>query len=231
VCVFALGAVPLVGCAEVFEPELVELFVHTTGPGSVTEEFGPNLEGVEVCQTDTTNCATTNINGEATLMLPANRVLSYTLAKEGYITRLHGDITDETFDNEPLTSFRMFREETVEDLAEDLQIPYPLEGGFVTVQAWPGRAGATYELLSETATGFYNNEAGIPALDLTTTTSGGFGVGGFLEVTGGEHQVEFGGNATNCIPDIAWPGDAADRIKFPVRVGHLIYARAVCESK
>jgi hypothetical protein len=230
-CVFALGAVPLVGCTEVFEPELVPLFVQTTGPESVTEDFGPNLEGVEVCQTGTTNCATTDINGEATLMLPANQVLSYTLGKEGYITRLHAVMTDETFDNEPFTSFRMLRDQTVEDLAEDLQIPYPLEGGWVTLQAFPGRAGATYELLSGTATAFYNNEAGIPTLDLTATTSGGLGVGGFLEVTAGEHQVEFGGNATNCVPDVAWPGDAANRIKFPVRVGHLIYARAVCESK
>ncbi len=206
----------------------VSILLEITGPDSVTER-GPALVGVEVCETDTTHCETTNADGRAVLELPSNQVSSYTLSKEGYMTRLHAVVTDETFTNEPFTFFPLFRDQIMEDLANDLQIPYPFEGGLVTLQATPfGTAGVTHELLSETATAYYIDEGGIPTLGLTETTSSG--QGGFLEVTAGEHQVEFGGTVTNCTARIGWPGDAANRVKFPVRVGHMTFARAVCEG-
>jgi len=85
-----------------------------------------------------------------------------------------------------------------------------------------------FDLVDETATAVYIDEAGNPNPDLTATTS--FGQGAFLEVTPGEHQVEFGGVFTNCTAWTGWPGDAANRIKVPVRAGYYSYASMNCDG-
>jgi hypothetical protein len=113
------------------------------------------------------------------------------------------------------------------DLAEDLMIPDPLlTGGIVVLRAGaPRMAGVAYAVDDETAVGYYVDEAGAVTLGLTTTTSKGDG--GFLEVTPGVRQIDFGGTATNCILGRGWPGDGdtVNRIKVPVRVGHITYGQ------
>jgi hypothetical protein len=77
----------------------------------------------------------------------------------------------------------------------------------------------TYDLVDATPDGYYQDEAGIPTPDLTATTSDGRG--GFVEVSAGEHEVEFGGTATTCTLGFGWPADAANRIRVPIRVGYI----------
>ena len=89
-------------------------------------------------------------------------------------------------------------------------------------------AGATYDLLNETAELYYRDEAGIATPGLTATTSNG--QGDFVEVPPGEYQVEFGGTAMNCTPGFGWPGDAAQRIKVPVRVGYISWGSMNCDA-
>ena len=86
----------------------------------------------------------------------------------------------------------------------------------------------TFDLVDETARGFYADEEGSWSLDATATTS--TGLGGFVEVPPGEYQVEVGGTATICAPVIAWSGDAANRIKVPVKVGSVTIANMNCDT-
>ena len=178
------------------------------------------LDGVEVCETDTTNCATTDANGAAQIELPANQETSYTFEKEGYGPYLVGRVTDETFDG--FHGVVLFSDAVWAEEALTLGIEYPWTSGRVTVGTLPARAGVTLDLVDATATQYYN-DGEERSLDLTETTTSGRG--GFVEVSPGEHQVEAGGNVTNCVVGLGWPGDAANRIKVPVRVGYNTLGR------
>lgn len=250
-CVCALGVMPLLGCSETAGDggsggsagaggdgggggtgETVQLLMVIVE--NEDWHLGPALEGVEVCETDTTNCVTTGADGRATLTLPANQAISYTMAKDGYMTRLFADVTDETFNIRPFFTWPMFRDDEIEDLAASVMIPYPLTEGWIAMQAFNTGSqdpfhtqGVTHELVDGTATQYYTDESGQPTLGLSATTS--TGQGGFFEVTPGEHQVEFGGTVTNCQTSIAWPGDAPNRVKVPVRVGVLTFADVICD--
>jgi hypothetical protein len=193
--------------------------------------LGPPFEGVEVCQTDTPNCTTSDANGQARLLLPANQEISYTMKKDGYMSWIAGDVTDETFGDEGRPGYPMFPDQQVEDFAAANGIPYPLTGGVTSHHMNPvSTAGVTYDLVDETARGYYvdDDPARNLRFDLTATTSDGFG--GFWEVTPGEdHQVEFGGAATNCTVALAWPGDGPNRVKVPVKVGFWTLASMNCD--
>jgi len=65
--VFALLVFPVVGCTQVTD-EVRLAFVVEGVVGGV--EFGPGLEGVQVCVTDTGYCVTTEATGEGILFLP-----------------------------------------------------------------------------------------------------------------------------------------------------------------
>jgi len=225
-CLFALGAVALVGCQEVVHT--VELTVTATEAPSLEDLWeGPQLAGVELCQTDTTNCAVTDSVGFAQITLPANQEISYTLKKEGYVSYLVGDVSDETVEG---TTWPMASVELATLAADLLEIAYPWTGGAVALSLPTSspRAGVTYDIMNGTATAYYFDEAGTPTLDLTATTSNGHG--GFVEVSPGEPQFEFGGTATNCVPSVAWPGDAPNRIRVPVRVGYQSYGSMNCDT-
>ncbi len=186
---------------------------------------GSAFEGVELCETDTTTCATTDADGAATIMVSANQEISYTVSKDGYGPWFIADVTDETLRT---TFWPMLSDAMLADDAESLGIPYPYTGGAFALQVVPSMAGVTFDPLDETGVQYYVNEAGINTLGLTATTSEGRGA--VLELSPGEYQVEFGGTATNCTPGIAWPGDAANRIKVPVRVGHISYGSVNCDA-
>ncbi|MBT8469725.1 MAG: hypothetical protein KJN97_13350, partial [Deltaproteobacteria bacterium] len=187
---------------------------------------GPGLEGAELCETDTTNCATTDAAGLASIMLPADQEVSYTVSKDGYGPYLLGDVTDEPL---PTTNWPLISDALLEADAMKVIVPYPWSpDGTLSLAAFSLRAGVTYELLDETATPFYTDEQQETTVGLTATTS--TGRGGFFEVTPGEHQIEFGGTATNCTARIAWPGDAANRIRVPVRAGHLSFGSMDCDE-
>lgn len=188
--------------------------------------LGPALEGVEVCETDTSNCVTTDANGEAVLMLPANQQVSYSLSKEGYGTFLAGDVTDETF--VPFATWPLFSNAQLEDNAENrVMIPWPWTGGVIALGS--SMTGVTYDLIDGTGKQWYKEEDWNVSLGLTATTS--VGQGGFAEVSPGEYQVELGGTAINCTPLIAWPGNEENRVRVPVKVGHLSFASMSCDTR
>ena len=102
----------------------VVLTVTATEAPSIEAPFGgPPFEGVELCQTDTTNCATTDADGHASIMLPFLQEISYTVEKEGYAPFLVADVTDFAF---AASSFwPMFSDAQVAGNFELLGLPYP----------------------------------------------------------------------------------------------------------
>ena len=209
--------------------DTVTLNVTTTEAQSLSP-IGPALEGVRLCEADTTNCATTDSDGMASIELPADEEVSYTLEKDGYAPYLVADVTDDAlFQNGP---WAMYSDALIEELLGELGVASPM-GGQLILRAVSGSviegiAGITFELVDETATPFYNQQDWTPSFDLTATTS--IGQGGFVELATGEYQVEYGGTAANCSVQIGWPGDAAGRVEVPVRVGHISFGTMVCDE-
>jgi hypothetical protein len=115
-------------------------------------------------------------------------------------------------------------DEVFEVWAEDLGKPYPWTG--TLLRAIPRRAGATFELIGEANTPIYFDEAGVPTLDLSATTT--WGDGAFLELAPGEIEVTFGGTATDCEASIAWPSDEPNAIRVPVVDGAIMYGSMRC---
>jgi len=137
-------------------------------------------------------------------------------------------VTDETFHGGP-ECWNMITDEEWAGLVEaGGGVWSPSISGVIVLGQVPFIAGVTYDLVDETATAVYFDEAGNLNPDLTATTS--WGEGTFLEVTPGEYQVEFGGTATNCSPLTAWPGDAANRLRVPVLAGYFSYASMNCDG-
>jgi len=185
------------------------------------------LEGVEICETDTTNCVLTGADGLATLELPIDEEVSFTWTKGGYFPYLHADVSDAAFQSETRT-FKMWSDEAVADLFESVMSPYPqLDTGGIEVVLNPAREGVTFTLVGATGKAYYLDEEGTNwSLDLTATTARGWG--GFVEVSPGELEIEFGGTASGCVPRRAWPSDAENRIRVPVRAGYFTLASVTC---
>jgi hypothetical protein len=136
----------------------------------------------------------------------------------------------------------MYRHEQLAAIAEQLEIPYPWEGGMVALIRWPRPhpgvtfmpVGPTVDLVGE---GFYYDAAsGQYSLAEEATTYAfllseyPLAEGGFTAVTPGVHQFEFGGEAGDCLhASWAWPGDAPNRIRIPVVAGYTTYGSIRCE--
>jgi hypothetical protein len=242
-CVLALG---LVGCSEtsgtggsggdggmggsagVGGMALHILTTYESLPEGVKTGLGPVLPGVTACETDTNNCATSDADGKARLMLPANQEASYIVSLDGHMPWMGAEVPHElTVFLQP--GYGMWPDEDVEAFAETNMIPYPLTGGAVLLHMNPTRTeGVTFTLVDDDgALAYYADEDGFFRFDLTATTVNGFG--GFFEVAPGDRQIELGGTATNCTEAFGWPGDAPNRVKVPVRVGHITLASMNCD--
>jgi hypothetical protein len=66
------------------------------------------LEGVELCEIDTTNCVVSDADGFASLELPADGETAYTAEREGYAPRLYTEVISE--DSLPLMGLVMLPE-------------------------------------------------------------------------------------------------------------------------
>ena len=228
--VLALPMLLTGGCAEVTTPEGAPVRATITSwPGIAVP-----LDGVELCETGTAKCVTTDANGEATLYLPAGE-RSFTQTKEGYGSYLVPLVVPEDGLEH---SSGMGSDATLESLYEDVMSPYPLEDmGRISIGI--AFAGATFDLFDATAgelaaKTFYVEEGptGQPIwrLDLAATiTDQG---GGFLDVSPGEYQVRFGGTAEECIPGpTGWPGVyLLNSVRFPVRAGHVTQVTVSCSQ-
>ena len=205
---------------------MVQLSVTATEAPSIDGEIfnGPPLEGVELCEADTTNCATTDAQGLAQIMLPANQEVTYTVTKDGYVPYVVGDVSDAPL----LTStWPMITDALMVEEGERVGFTWPPDSeGLLPLAVSPNRAGVTWEIDDEAATVYYMDEDGVAQLDLTATTSAGRG--GFYDVSVGVREVDYGGTATTCTPGIAWPGSAANQIRVPVRAAHISYGSMNC---
>jgi hypothetical protein len=213
--------VSLVGCTQVTEggvPLGLTVWSVFGGAGSV--------EGMKVCGPGETDCVTTDPDGKATLMLPADERTTYTMTKEGFGSILIGDITDATFVTN--TGVIVPTDEWLKNAYDLLQSPYPFTTGAVFIWTDPPLDGVTFDLVGADGRRYYNNETGDPSLALDATTS--FGTGGYVEVEVGpdEVQVNIGGTA-GCDLGWGWPGDASDAIRVPVIEGYTTYASVTCE--
>jgi len=221
--VFSIG-----GCTQVTGPPPGTAPVKI----NVTVAWSPirtPLDGVELCQADdTANCVLTDGNGEATLPLPA-RETSFTRRKADFGSYLIP--LDVPVDGLAHSS-GMARDTTLESLHEDVMSPYPMEGiGGIACNV--GFAGATFDLFDATgklmAKQYFLDEGPTWRLDVTETTSAG--EGGFLEVSPGEYQIQFGGTAIDCVPVSAWPGlFLQNSVRFRVRAGYTTQISAACSQ-
>jgi hypothetical protein len=222
----------------------------------VIDESRPDLtvqlsEGVEICEADTDNCVTTDANGRADLDVRANQEVAITFEKEGFGSRIVGDVSDETFGPDGAgdgreADFRMYPNEQLEAIAQQLGTAYPWEGGMVglTLARTPlGFAGVTFTPMGPTSDAvgesFYYDANAEPeqySLDLEATTAAisadllPFGMGGFTEVNPGERQFAFGGTVDDCsLVSWGWPGDTPNTIGVPVREGFMTYGSMACD--
>lgn len=187
---------------------------------------GPPLEGVELCEADTTNCATTDAAGLAQIMVPANQEVTYTMSKDGFVSYVIGDVSEPP---EIGTTWPMVSDALIVTESERLMMTWPSDSdGLLALAAFPLHPGVTWDVIDDTSIVYYMDADGVAQLDLTATTE--FGRGGFYEVSAGVHEVEFGGTVTNCTAAIAWPGNAANQIRVPVRAGYFSYGSMNCEE-
>jgi hypothetical protein len=191
------------------------------------------LEGVEICETDTDNCALTNAEGAATVQVPTDQETSITMSKEGFAKYLLPLVVSEAPAPIP---FSMATEQRIEDMHGLVMSPYPMEGtGDIVISVPTGSAfaGATFDLGDATGQVFYYDDQGNWDADLTaTTTYGGGPWGGFTEVSPGVVQVEIGGTAQNCVrlSVSGWPGDVANSVKMPIREGYQSQVQVTCDA-
>ena len=234
----AFGACFIGGCSDVDAPlDRVEVQVLVKDSFEQT-----GLEGAQVCEMGTAvpNCETTDTSGAATLRLPANQELSYSVEKEAYGSILYPVVTGSTSAN---LDSNMWSDESLTNVFTDLRSPYPFSNtGAIGLIITPRFAGATFELVNATGTSFYEDEEDNWRLDLEGTTLGGtgrrtaFGVGGFVEVPPGTFQVEIGGTAQDCAISVVggaqrgWPGDAPNRVRVPVREGFFTRVVLLCPA-
>jgi hypothetical protein len=171
----------------------------------------------------------TDADGNAAIELPVNREVSYTMEKEGFVKHLRADVLagDEY---RPLT---MSTDAQIAAQYERVMSPYPMEGtGTILAQSFRDVlgvlpiAGPTFELVGAAGKAYYADEEGNWSLDLTATTSAG--VGGFVEVSPGEHELRISGTVGNCQVLRGWPSDSENTMRFPVREGYLTVTRWYC---
>jgi len=238
--VFALPAFPVGGCNEVTPPPdtvQVRFSVHDLLDEQAT------LEGATICQTETEppNCVTTSADGVATLELPANQKVSYTVEKEGYESLLYPVLTGMAGVEYNRGSWHLSNA-WLADAFANLRSDYPMtDKGMIHVVIAPRFAGVTLDLVDATGKAWYKDEVDNWSASLQATTSGGIALverftsdGGFVEVVPGEHQVEIGGTALGCILGsgdglvLGWPGDAPNRVLVPVRAGFSTRTAVAC---
>lgn len=252
-----MAASPLVGCDASGggggeggqgggpEPTRVSLRLHVF-------ELHPDqspVEGAGVCELETENCVMSDRQGIAVLGLPANQEIAFTVEKEGYGPWLFANVTDDNFP--PTGTAAMASHAQLAAIAEDLGVAYPWENGMVGLQRWFHHDGVRFVPVGPTAdevgAGFYLAEMEPPSdpytnigrysLELEATkafpTAAEFPLaqGGFVDVEAGIQQFEFSGNMEECFhAGWAWPGDAPNRIRIPVRAGYLNYGGMWCDA-
>lgn len=199
-----------------------------------------SIEGVELCEAGTDNCAMSDVLGSTRIDVPADQEVAFTIEKEGYGSWLTASVSDGS--RETSTTRRMYTNEQLEAVADQLNTDYPWTGGIVGLVNNPSETeGLTFAAVGSTVgevgeVFYYDSEAEEYSSDLEAGTAVEanwylpLGAGGFTEVTPGEQQFELGGTAGDCEPSWAWAGDAQNTIRLPVREGYRTYGSMRCDQ-
>ena len=186
------------------------------------------LEAVELCELDTTNCVITDAGGLASLELPTEGEVAYTAQKEGWTPTIFMEVMSP--DSPSLRGLLMLPEEYVAEEHERVGSLYPMQGtGTLQVGIEPGLDGVTLELMNATGTAWYLDEGPVWSTDLVATSDAVAAFGGFTEVTPGVVEVKLGGTAAQgCTPTGAWPAEADNTLRVLVREGYLTTTASTC---
>ena len=216
----ALLALPNTGCGDSSAP---------TAPVTVrvTEYINlANLEtpmpDAEVCETDTTNCTMTDAEGIATINLPDESEVSYTITKEGYGSYLFSDVNDGRLN----TRVIMYSDEELARLAPLMGTTYPWTDTGIMILRVYSEPGVMFDVVGQSNQPFYFIDGDTPSTELDATTADGRG--GFTDLAEGQYQVEFIDSQV-CGAFTAWPGDMDNSVKVPVKAGYISYASMSCE--
>jgi len=152
-------------------------------------------------------------DGEVTIELPVGQNF-YTLEKEGFDSVL---IAQDIPEGGKTTFWFMWTDELRATWYDIFDSPYPRpDTGEIYIQVQPQFAGATFELIGATGKRWYDAPSPLHA-----TTTSLWGTGGFVELTPGEHQIVFGGTASQCALGSGWPGDGENNVRVPVRADYV----------
>lgn len=222
----------------------VPLLIYEYDPFATPPRLYVPIEEARICELDTDHCVRSDTDGAAVIDLPAGEETGFTVDKEGYGPWLYANVTDEGFfqyGDAPYT-FPMISDEQLAVIANDLQTPYPWEGGVVAMHRWWPLHGVRFVPIGQTAdlvgpSFYFDVAAARYRLDLEQTTPDldtadmPLAQGGFTEVEPGVHQFEFSGNMAGCyVTSWGWPGDAPNRFRIPVREGYRTYGSIRCED-
>ena len=188
---------------------------------SLSDLQGP-LPGAEVCETDTNNCVMTDAEGLATINLPSDTDVSYTITKEGFGSYLISDLNNGRLEHR----FVMYGDEELARLAPLMGTTYPwTDTGIIILRVY-SEPGVVFDLVGQANEPFYFADGDTPSTELDGTTDDGRG--GFTDVAEGEYQVEFIDSQVACRPFTAWPGDMDNRVRVPVKAGFISYSSMSC---
>jgi hypothetical protein len=224
VCIFALQALPIVGCTEVTDPTTAPLILNVLSMNEPLVWGGP-IEGAQLCQTETANCDRTSPTGRARIELPIGEETSFTLVADGHQSSLVPVVMPASGMQD---DFPVRTDKYMEAQLERVMADYPMtDTGAVRVYVFPTFAGATFELEEPVGTAFYADDQGWWNLDRTETTN--VGLGGFVDVPpGDEYEIRVGGTAKDCTAWWGWPGDDGNSVTFPIRENYLTYVSLLC---
>ncbi len=192
------------------------------------------LQGAEVCQDGTDNCATTNVDGQATLQIPGNEEFAYAVTPPSdYYPMLSPQVSDSNIPLSP--TLTVLSQATLMGFAALLNTEFPTTLGTIGIlvaqNPFPGEEGipsVSFELIGATGESYYLNESNIPTTTLTETVDNG--TGGFFEASEGTLEVGLSG-AQNCErPYSAWPGAEPNQFRFPSRGGFLTVPAVWCDA-
>jgi hypothetical protein len=219
----ALLALPNTGCGDsgvATAPVTVSVTEYIT-----LANFETPMPSAEVCETDTTNCVMTDTEGLATINLPDESAISYTITKEGYGSYLVADVN-----NGRLKHWAwMYNDEELSRLAGLMGTTYPWTDDGVIILRAHSEASVMFDLVGQSNSPFYFLNGDTPSTDLGGTTEDGRG--GFTDVPPGEYQVDFVGAEVSvvCGAFTAWPTEIESQITVPVKAGYITWASMSCE--
>jgi hypothetical protein len=180
------------------------------------------LPGAEVCRADTDDCVVTDEEGRASIELPSDSEVSYTITKEGFGSYLISDVNNGRLDHR----FIMYGDDELERLAPLMGTTYPwTDTGIIILRVY-SEPGVVFELVGQPNEPFYFSNGDTPSTELDSTTDDGRG--GFTDLVEGEYTVEFNDPQVLCRPFTAWPGEMDNRVKVPVKPGYISYSSMAC---